>query len=317
MLTVLASGPLATVQDEGRRGWASIGVTTSGAADRSAAALANRLVGNESAAAVVEATAGGLRVRAERTVLVALTGAPAPVRVEGRAAPFDAPLTLAAGQVLELGMPPVGLRTYLAVRGGVDVPRCSVRAAPTRSPVWARPAEGRRPAAGRHARRGGADRRRGAGAPAVVPTDAACAARARGATGSTPPHGPHSPTQDWAVTAGQQPRRAAAGRAPARSDPEGRAAERGAGSGGDPGAAGRRTGALPRRPPGDRRLPGAGRRRVGGPVPGGPAAARETPCLQTRPLTVSPRRAPAGRRDRTVRARPRRARRSACAAPRR
>jgi biotin-dependent carboxylase-like uncharacterized protein len=122
VLTVLASGPLATVQDEGRRGWASIGVTTSGAADRSAAALANRLVGNESAAAVVEATAGGLRVRAERTVLVALTGAPAPVRVEGRAAPFDAPLTLAAGQVLELGMPPVGLRTYLAVRGGVDVP---------------------------------------------------------------------------------------------------------------------------------------------------------------------------------------------------
>jgi biotin-dependent carboxylase-like uncharacterized protein len=121
VLTVLASGPLATVQDRGRRGWASIGVTTAGAADRSAADLANRLVGNDPAAAVVEATAGGLRVRAERTVLVALTGAPAAVRVDGRPAAFDAPLTLAAGQVLELGMPPVGLRTYLAVRGGVDV----------------------------------------------------------------------------------------------------------------------------------------------------------------------------------------------------
>jgi biotin-dependent carboxylase-like uncharacterized protein len=122
VLTVLASGPLATVQDRGRRGWASIGVTTSGAADRSAADLANRLVGNDPAAAVVEGTAGGLRVRAERTVLVALTGAPAAVRVDGRPAPFDAPLTLAAGQELGLGMPPVGLRTYLAVRGGVDVP---------------------------------------------------------------------------------------------------------------------------------------------------------------------------------------------------
>ena len=122
MLTVLASGPLATVQDRGRRGWASIGVTTSGAADRSAADLANRLVGNDPAAAVVEGTAGGLRVRAERTVLVALTGAPAAVRVDGRPAPFDAPLTLAPGQELGLGMPPVGLRTYLAVRGGVDVP---------------------------------------------------------------------------------------------------------------------------------------------------------------------------------------------------
>ncbi len=122
MLTVLACGPLATVQDRGRRGWASIGATTSGAADRSAADLANRLVGNDAAAAVLEATAGGLQVRAERTVLVALTGAPAAVRVDGRPAPFDAPLTLAAGQVLEFGMPPVGLRTYLAVRGGVDVP---------------------------------------------------------------------------------------------------------------------------------------------------------------------------------------------------
>jgi len=122
VLTVLASGPLATVQDRGRHGWAAIGVTTSGAADRSAAGLANRLVGNDPSAAVVEVTAGGLRVRAERTVLVAVTGAPAAVRVAGRAAPFDAPLTLPAGQVLELGMPPVGLRTYLAVRGGIDVP---------------------------------------------------------------------------------------------------------------------------------------------------------------------------------------------------
>ncbi|WP_305852307.1 biotin-dependent carboxyltransferase family protein [Blastococcus sp. PRF04-17] len=122
MLTVLATGPRATVQDRGRRGWASIGVTASGAADRAAADLANRLVGNAPAAAVVEATAGGLRVRAERTLLVAVTGAPAGVRVDGRPAPFDAPLPLAAGRVLDLQLPPVGLRTYLAVRGGVDVP---------------------------------------------------------------------------------------------------------------------------------------------------------------------------------------------------
>jgi biotin-dependent carboxylase-like uncharacterized protein len=122
VLTVLAAGPLATVQDRGRPGWASIGVTRSGAADRAAADLANRLVGNDPSAACVEATAGGLQVRAERTLLVAVTGAPSPVTVDGRAAPFDAPLTLAPGQVLALGTPPVGLRGYLAVRGGVDVP---------------------------------------------------------------------------------------------------------------------------------------------------------------------------------------------------
>jgi biotin-dependent carboxylase-like uncharacterized protein len=122
VLTVLAAGPLATVQDRGRSGYAGIGVPRSGAADPAAAGLANRLVGNDDAAATVEVTAGGLRVRAERTVLVAVTGAPAPVTVNGRAAPFGSPLTLAPGAVLALGLPPVGLRTYVAVRGGVDVP---------------------------------------------------------------------------------------------------------------------------------------------------------------------------------------------------
>lgn len=122
MLTVLASGPLTTVQDRGRPGWASIGVTRSGAADRQAAALANRLVGNDAAAAVLEVTVGGLQVRAGRALLVAVSGAPAPVTVDGRAAPFNAPLTLRSGQVLGLGNPTVGLRSYLAVRGGIGVP---------------------------------------------------------------------------------------------------------------------------------------------------------------------------------------------------
>ena len=123
MLTVLASGPLTTVQDRGRTGWAAIGVTASGAVDRPAAALANRLVGNDPSAAVLEVTAGGLRVRAERTVLVAVTGAPAPLAVDGRAGSFNAPLTLRPGAELSLGRPPVGLRSYLAVRGGIDVPQ--------------------------------------------------------------------------------------------------------------------------------------------------------------------------------------------------
>jgi biotin-dependent carboxylase-like uncharacterized protein len=84
--------------------------------------MANRLVGNDDAAAAIEVTAGGLRVRAERTVLVAVTGAPAPVTVDGRPAAFGAPFPLGPGAELGLGMPPVGLRTYLAVRGGIDVP---------------------------------------------------------------------------------------------------------------------------------------------------------------------------------------------------
>jgi biotin-dependent carboxylase-like uncharacterized protein len=122
VLTVLAPGPRATVQDRGREGFAAVGVPTSGAADRRSHDLANRLVGNRPEAATVEATAGGLRVRAERPVLVAVTGAAVPVTVDGRPAPRDAPVTLAAGSVLALGVPARGLRSYLAVRGGVAVP---------------------------------------------------------------------------------------------------------------------------------------------------------------------------------------------------
>jgi biotin-dependent carboxylase-like uncharacterized protein len=79
-------------------------------------------VGNDESAAVVESTAGGLRLRAERTMLVAVPRGPPPVTVDGRSAPFAAPLTLVPGAVLALGAPEVGLRTYVAVRGGIDVP---------------------------------------------------------------------------------------------------------------------------------------------------------------------------------------------------
>ncbi len=122
MLTVLAPGPLTTVQDRGRPGHAGIGVTRSGAADPASADLANRLVGNRPEAAVLEVTAGGLRVRAGRTLLVAVTGAPAPVEIDGRPAPFAAPTTLHPGAVLALGAPHRGLRSYVAVRGGIGVP---------------------------------------------------------------------------------------------------------------------------------------------------------------------------------------------------
>jgi biotin-dependent carboxylase-like uncharacterized protein len=122
VLTVLAPGVLATVQDLGRPGWSSIGVTRSGAADRAAHALANRLVGNDPAAATVEVTAGGLRLRAGTAHLVAVTGALVEVTVDGRRGPVSAPFPLPAGAELALGMPTAGLRSYLAVRGGVAVP---------------------------------------------------------------------------------------------------------------------------------------------------------------------------------------------------
>jgi len=115
-LTVLATGPLCTVQDEGRPGQGALGIGRSGACDRASYRLANRLVGNQPGVAALEVTFGGLVLRAEAAVTVVTTGA----RCAGDPA-HHAPLTLKPGEELRLGAPVSGLRTYLAVRGGVAV----------------------------------------------------------------------------------------------------------------------------------------------------------------------------------------------------
>ncbi len=122
-LRVVSAGVLTTVQDLGRPGWAHLGVTRSGAADRAALRLANRLVGNAEDAPAFEVTLGGLAVRAEGgPMLAAVTGAPCPITIAGTGQPHRAVLTLGAGDVLRLASAPRGLRAYLAVRGGLDVP---------------------------------------------------------------------------------------------------------------------------------------------------------------------------------------------------
>lgn len=121
--TVVAPGMQTTVQDAGRPGNASLGVTASGAADRGALARANRAVGNAEGAAALEALGGGLVLRADRALTVAVSGADAPILVEtprGRRdeAP-DRAFGLHPGERLRLGMPERGLRCYVAVRGGI------------------------------------------------------------------------------------------------------------------------------------------------------------------------------------------------------
>jgi biotin-dependent carboxylase-like uncharacterized protein len=122
MIEVLRPGPLTTVQDLGRPGYAHLGVGRSGAADRPSLRLANRLVGNPETAAGLEITLGGFAARFRTRAVVALTGAPAPVRLAGRTAAPYAPVEVGPGDELELGVPDRGVRTYLAVRGGLDAP---------------------------------------------------------------------------------------------------------------------------------------------------------------------------------------------------
>ncbi|HKX16148.1 MAG TPA: biotin-dependent carboxyltransferase family protein [Propionibacteriaceae bacterium] len=121
-LEVLAPGPLTLVQDLGRVGLAAVGVGRSGAADRGAFRLGARLLAQPYTAAALEVLFGGLSIRAQGSVMLALTGAPAPADIDGRGVGHCGPFTLGDGQILTLGTPPVGLRTYVSVRGGVNVP---------------------------------------------------------------------------------------------------------------------------------------------------------------------------------------------------
>jgi biotin-dependent carboxylase-like uncharacterized protein len=109
-IEVLAAGPLTTVQDRGRPGWAHIGVPPSGAVDPPAYELGNRLVGNEAGAAALEATMTGPRLRFGAPALVALSGAVS-----------RGPFKVGAGEVLEIGPCREGVRVYVSVRGGIDV----------------------------------------------------------------------------------------------------------------------------------------------------------------------------------------------------
>lgn len=120
-LEVLAAGPLTLVQDLGRVGFAAVGVGRSGAADRYAFRLGARLLAQPCTAAALEVTFGGLSLRAQGDVMLALTGAPAPADVDGRGVGYCGPFALADGQMLRLRTPQAGLRTYVSVRGGVDV----------------------------------------------------------------------------------------------------------------------------------------------------------------------------------------------------
>ncbi|GGO95649.1 biotin-dependent carboxyltransferase family protein [Wenjunlia tyrosinilytica] len=120
-LEIVRAGALTTIQDLGRFGHAALGVPRSGALDQPAHRLANRLVGNPDSAATLETTVNGVSVSATRTVTVAVTGAPAPVRVDGRPVAWAGAVRLPSGAVLEVGGATAGLRSYVAVSGGVAV----------------------------------------------------------------------------------------------------------------------------------------------------------------------------------------------------
>lgn len=134
-LEVVSPGVQALVQDLGRPGSEGAGVSASGALDRPGMRAANRAVGNPSDAAVIESV-GGLRLRARGPQVLAVTGAVGevvvrpdevgpgaaePDRPDRRPRPGE-PFALDDGDELRLAPPARGVRAYVAVRGGIDVP---------------------------------------------------------------------------------------------------------------------------------------------------------------------------------------------------
>ncbi|WP_425297720.1 urea carboxylase [Nocardia asiatica] len=123
-IDVLRGGTMTTVQDHpGRIGLWEVGIPPSGPMDDLSFTLANTAVGNPAGVPALECTLQGPRLRFSDSAVVCVTGAPTPVLVDGHPVAMWEPITVAAGAVLDIGAPTdTGLRTYLAVRGGIDAP---------------------------------------------------------------------------------------------------------------------------------------------------------------------------------------------------
>ncbi|MEO7414262.1 MAG: urea carboxylase [Opitutaceae bacterium] len=123
-IDVLEGGTQTTVQDfPGRLGYWDVGVPPSGPMDGRSFRLANRLVGNPDTAAGLELTVQGPALRFNTRAIIALTGAHMPATLDGKPLPYHRAVRVKAGQTLRLGaVVGTGLRAYLAVRHGFDVP---------------------------------------------------------------------------------------------------------------------------------------------------------------------------------------------------
>ena len=117
-------GVLSLIQDAGRYGAFNLGLTNGGPADSLAFYWANRLCGNEQGATAIEISLGGLELVAQIDCLIAVTGAPMPLTINGQPKPCWQSFLVKAGDTIHLGFTSVGVRCYLAVAGGFDIKPC-------------------------------------------------------------------------------------------------------------------------------------------------------------------------------------------------
>jgi antagonist of KipI len=120
-ILVEAPGLFTTVQDLGREGFGSLGVSASGAADPISLRLGNRLVGNPDSAAALEMTLVGGTFRFEENSVIAVTGSDFGPCVNSIPRPMWSSVEIQKGQTVALGPSRTGARAYLCVQGGIAV----------------------------------------------------------------------------------------------------------------------------------------------------------------------------------------------------
>lgn len=121
-MRVIKPGLLTSVQDLGRPGLQQFGVAVGGALDAFAARVANLIVGNEDGAALIEMAQTGPDLLFERESLIAWNGGDFEATISGQPLPRDRAVRVAAGETVSFGVARSGLRAWLAVAGGIDVP---------------------------------------------------------------------------------------------------------------------------------------------------------------------------------------------------
>lgn len=122
MLKMIRAGMYTSVQDCGREGQRRSAISRCGALDKPSLTIANLLVGNDANAAALEITLGQVDIAFERDCWFALTGAACEATVDGRPVWVGWRTAAKTGQHLVLKNPQYGIRSYLAVAGGIDVP---------------------------------------------------------------------------------------------------------------------------------------------------------------------------------------------------
>lgn len=114
-------GILSVIQDLGRYGYQSLGISPAGALDYRSAMLANQILGNDLNAAVVEQNIQGLTFESSVDTSIATAGAAMPFFINGEPMPIGRGISIAKGDVVEFGNTTENMRTYLAVSGGFIV----------------------------------------------------------------------------------------------------------------------------------------------------------------------------------------------------